>query len=166
MYIRTSRLLIRDYKPSDWMDIHEIFSDPEVMKDCEPVYSQVKTKETLAFFIKNSIGYAVCLAGAGKVIGHILFHQLPGEEEGIYEIGWFFNRNFWRQGYGFEASHAMICYGFETLNLHKITAQTIDPVKSVNLMQKLGMTHEGTLHSHVKDPNGKWRDVYWYAILN
>ena len=34
------------------------------------------------------------------------------------------------------------------------------------LMKKLGMTHEGTFRAHVKDPEGNWADVYWYAVCN
>ncbi len=128
MYIRTSRLIIRDYQPSDHLDIHDIFSNEIVMKDCEPVYTPDQTANALALFMKKSIAYAVMLADSGKVIGHLLFHQLPSEQKGIYEIGWFFNQHFWNQGYAFEAASAIINYGFEVLNLHKITAETIDPV--------------------------------------
>ena len=52
------------------------------------------------------------------------------------------------------------------MRLHKILAETIDPVKSTSLMKKLSMTHEGTLYAHVRDPQGNLADVYWYAIRN
>lgn len=167
MYIRTKRLVIRDYSPSDWRDLHEIFSDPVVMKECEPAYSEEQTRDALDYFIKKSIAYAVCLADSGKVIGHALFNQLPPpDEEGVYEIGWIYNRNYWRNGYAFEAAKALIDYGFQELKLHKICAETIDPVKSVGMMKKLGMNHEGTFRSHTKDLDGNWVDLYWYAICN
>lgn len=163
MNIHTSRLIIRDYVPSDWQDLQEIFSDPQVMRYCEPVYTPEQTKETLALFIQKGIAYAVTLADSGKVIGHALFAQL---EQGIYEIAWFYNRSYWSRGYAYEASKALIDYGFQELQLHKIVAETIDPVKSTGLMRKLGMTHEGTFRSHTRDPQGNWADVYWYGILN
>lgn len=167
MYIRTPRLVIRDYLSTDCNDLHEIFSNPTVMKDCEPVYTEEQTKETLAYYIEKSIAYAVVLADSGKVIGHALFAQLPPpDEEGIFEIGWIYNEHYWRNGYASEAAKALIDYGFEQLNLHKITAETIDPIKSVGLMKKLGMRHEGTFHAHTKDLSGNWADLYWYAIVN
>lgn len=166
MYIQTQRLIIRDYRPADWQDLLEIFSDPLVMKHCEDTYDAERTRSILDLFIQKDIAYAVTLAGSGKVIGHALFHQLPGEEAGIYEIGWFLNRNYWGLGYAYEATKALIAYGFQSLKLHKITAETIDPVRSVGLMKKLGMSHEGTFRSHRKDPQGNWTDVYWYAICN
>lgn len=167
MLIHTKRLIIRDYSPADWQDLQEIFSDPIVMAQCEPAYTEDKTREALAFFINKNIAFAVTLADSGKVIGHALFAQLPPpEEKGIYEIGWIYNRKYWRQGYAFEASCALIDYGFRQLHLRKIVAETIDPVKSVGLMRKLGMSHENTLHSHTKDLQGNWADVYWYGICS
>ncbi|MBQ7002119.1 MAG: GNAT family N-acetyltransferase [Oscillospiraceae bacterium] len=166
MLIRTQRLCIREYSPADLSDLHEIFSDLEVMRHCEPVYDEEKTRQTLAYFLDSKIAYAVTLAQSEKVIGHLLFHQLPMEEAGIYEIGWFFNRAYWHQGYAYEACSAMIDYGFRELQLHKLCAETIDPVRSVALMKKLGMSHEGTFRSHTRAPDGRWADVYWYAICN
>lgn len=167
MYLQTERLIIRDYSPADWQDLHEIFSNPMVMKYCEPTYTEEQTKDTLAYFIKKDIAYAVTLADSGKVIGHALFAQLPPpDEKGIYEIGWIYNRACWGQGYAYEASKALISYGFQECRLHKITAETIDPVKSVRLMKKLGMSHECTFRAHTRDLDGNWADVHWYAICN
>ena len=167
MYIRTSRLIIRDYTASDWQDLHEIFSDPEVMRCCESAYTPEQTKEALDHFIQKDIAYAVTLADAGKVIGHALFAQLPPpDEQGIYEIGWIYNRRYWGQGYAYEASKALIDHGFQELQLHKIVAETIDPVRSTALMQKLGMIHEGTFRAHTRDLDGNWADVYWYGICH
>lgn len=166
MELHTPRLVIRDYRPTDWQDLLEIFSDEAVMKDCEPAYDEARTKSALACFMEKSIAYAVVLRKTGKVIGHALFHQLPGEEAGVYELGWFFNRAYWRKGYAYEASRALMDYGFEELGLHKLCAETIDPIRSAGLMEKLGMRHEGTFRAHAKAPTGRWADVYWYGICN
>lgn len=167
MYIRTSRLIIRDYRSSDWQELYAILSDPTVMRFCERPYTPEQAKEALDYFSKKEIAYAVTLADSGKVIGHALFAQLPPpDEQGIYEIGWIYNRTYWGNGYAYEASKALIDYGFQQLKLHKVTAETIDPIKSVGLMKKLGMTHEGTFRAHTKDLGGNWTDVYWYGICN
>lgn len=59
----------------------------------------------------------------------------------------------------------MIKYAFEELKIHKILAETIDMVKSVKLMEKLGMQQEGVLRCHRKDRSGVWRDLYLYGLL-
>lgn len=165
MHITTQRLIIRPYQAEDARDVHAIFSDPVVMRDCEPAFSPEKSREALAHFITSSIACAVVLKAENKVICHLLFKQRPGEEDGIYEIGWIFNQSYWGQGYAHEAACAAIRFGFENLSVHKVMAETIDPVKSVGLMRKLGMKQEGIFRRHAKDVKGRWTDLYWYAIL-
>ena len=97
-----------------------------------------------------------------KVIGYILFKEFS---EGVYEIGWIFNKDFWNQGYAFESCKAVIGYAFHSMNVHKIFAETIDGVKSVRLMKKLGMKLEGIQRSQTKDNFGNWADLYFYGIL-
>ncbi len=161
----TQRLILRPYLKKDLADFHEIFSDEAVMRHCEPPYSWSDCRKWLDYFITHPIARAVVEKNSGKVIGHALFKQLPGEEAGIWEIGWIFNQAFWQKGYAFEAAQALMAYGFSSLQLHKICAQTIDPVKSVSLMKKLGMEREGVLRQHTKAPDGSWADVHWYAAL-
>lgn len=87
---------------------------------------------------------------------HGLFSQIqPGE----YELGWFFNRQFWRKGYAFEACHAVIEYAFDILRAKKVFSETIDGVKSVALMEKLGTEREEVQ----PDPEHGWQ-WYVYAI--
>ena len=50
------------------------------------------------------------------------------------------------------------------MNLHRIVAETDDPLKSLGLMKKLGMRVEGVFRKHSKQPDG-WRDLYWCGIL-
>ncbi len=96
MMIETSRLLIRPFSPADAQDFYEIFGDAETMENCEPAYDFEKAKNFLQDFCINRHGaLAAQLKGTGKVIGYILFHEF---DPGVYEIGWIFNRAFWRPG--------------------------------------------------------------------
>ena len=96
------------------------------------------------------------------MIGYILFKAF---EEGVYEIGWIFNKNYWRQGYAFESCKAVVEYAFNQLEAHKIFAEAIDSVKSVGLMKKLGMRLEGIQRSQTKDNDGNCADLYFYGLL-
>ncbi len=139
--IETARLWIRDFRLEDAKDLHEILGDEETMRNCEPPYDFEKTKDFLESFCIGQHG-AVAAVGkqSQKLIGYILFNEI---EPGAYEIGWFFNRSYWRQGYAYEACKAVIDYAFRELNAHKVFAETTDGVKSVGLMKKLGMAFEG-----------------------
>lgn len=86
-------------------------------------------------------------------------------DEGVYEMGWIYNRRFWRQGYAYESCKAVIDYAFGKLKAHKLFAEAIDAVRSVGLMKKLGMQLEGIQRSQTKDHHGRWADLYLYGLL-
>lgn len=163
MKIETTRLLVRAFLMDDASDLYEILSDDETMKYCEPPYDFEKTKKFLAeFCIERKGAVAAVHKQSGKVIGYILFNEYT---ENVYEMGWFFNRKYWQNGYAYEACQAVIDHAFTKLKAHKIFAETIDSVKSVALMKKLGMQSEGIQRSHTKDLNGQWTDLYVYGLL-
>lgn len=163
MRIETPRMTIRDFAPEDARDLFEILGDRETMAYCEPPYDFEKTEAFLhSFCIGRRGAVAAVHRERGKVIGYILFSD---QGEGVYEMGWFFNRSFWRQGYAWEACKAVMDYAFAECHAHKIFAETIDPIRSAALMKKLGMHPEGVQRSQVKDPRGNWADVYLYGLL-
>ena len=164
MYIETERMIVRDFRADDADDLYAILGDAETMANSEPPYSFEKTQKFLTeFCVQRAGALAAVHKGNGKVIGYILFKAL---EEAVYEIGWFFNRNYWRQGYAYESCSAVIAYAFDHLNVHKIIAETIDTQKSTHLMEKLGMSLEGIQRKQVRDHLGNWADLYLYGLLD
>lgn len=158
--IETQRLTMRPFVPADSAGLQEILGDAETMRFSEPAYTPEKTAEFLnSFLIRRRSGVAVVCKQSGKLIGYILFHPL---DKGIYELGWFFHRDYWRQGFAYEACQAIIRYGFQELRIHKIVSETIDLQKSIGLMKKLGMQPEGV--SPVFDPNGRPAQLYCYCL--
>ena len=163
MNINTERLFVRDFAMSDAADLHEIFGDAETMEHCEPPYDFEKTTRFLEdFCIGRKGAFAAVHKESGKVIGYILFN---GPEPGCYEMGWIFNRSYWRQGYAHESCSALIEYAFTHMNVHKVWAEAMDAVKSVGLMKKLGMKFEGIQRKHTLDLDGNWADLYYYGLL-
>lgn len=167
MYLETERLIIRDFTPEDAGDLHEIFGDEETMLNCEPAYTPERTRQFLTEFCIGRRGaVAAVLRESGKVIGYILLKALgENAEEDVYEIGWIFHRAYWRQGYAYEACSRTMDYAFQELHAHKVMAEAIDGVKSVALMEKLGMKREGVQRSHTGDNRGGWADLYLYGLL-
>lgn len=161
MNLETKRLLLREFRQEDAADLQEILGDAETMKYMEAPYDLEKTKTFLKNFCIARRGAVAAVLGE-KVIGYLLFHPL---EDGVYELGWIFHRAYWRQGYACEACAALVQYAFETENAHKIFAETIDGVKSVGLMRKLGLRQEGVQRSHTRDSRGNWADLYLYGLL-
>ena len=164
MYIETDRMVIRDFTMNDLSDLQDILGDAETMKNCEPTYTIEKTADFLQkFCIEKKGAVAAVHKETAKVIGYILFKEL---DKGVYEIGWFFNKSFWRQGFAYESCKAVIDYAFDKMNAHKVLAETIDGNKSVNLMNKLGMKPEGIQRNQTKDNSGNRADLYFYGMLS
>jgi RimJ/RimL family protein N-acetyltransferase len=59
------------------------------------------------------------------------------------------DRETWGQGYGGEAVQALSVYGFQSLKLHRLWAESPNPAFN-QLMKRLGWNHEGTK-----------RDAFW-----
>jgi len=161
MRIETQRLVIRDFYLSDVNDLYEILGDAETMKYCEPAYSYEQMQKFLQdFCIAQNGAFAVVHKDKQKVIGYILFKAW---ETSVYELGWIFNKNFWRQGYAYEASSNIITYAFENLNVSKVVAETIDTQKSIGLMKKLSMKLAEVQKDATKDALGNTVDMYVYV---
>ncbi|WP_100407625.1 GNAT family N-acetyltransferase [Bacillus solitudinis] len=165
MYIKTKRLLIREFEFKDWEAVYEYTSDIDVMKYMpEGVFTEEDTKK----FVNKNIGdnaekFPVVTIDGNKTIGHIVFHKYFGDH--TYEIGWIFNRIYQNKGYAYEAAQAILEFGFEKMNLHRIIA-TCQPenIPSYRVMEKIGMRREGFFKKCI--PNGnEWWDEYYYAIL-
>lgn len=164
MHIETRRMLIRNFVAEDAAALYEILGDEETMGNCEPAYDFEKTEKFLdSFCICQKGAVAAVHKDNGKMMGYILFNEFA---EGVYEMGWIFNRNCWRQGYAYESCNAVIDYAFTERRAHKIFAETIDTVKSVSLMKKLGMRLEGIQRSQTKDNHGNWADMHIYGMLD
>lgn len=120
-YLETPRMIIRDFISGDATDLYDILGDDEIMKNCEPAYDFERTKAFLTSFCMERKGAAAAVhKESGKMIGYILFNE---QGEGVYEIGWFFNRSFWRQGYAYESCKAVLDYAFGVLNARKVFAE-------------------------------------------
>ncbi len=82
------------------------------------------------------------------------------------ELGYWIGRPYWNHGYGTEAARVVVGFGFGQLGLHRICAHHLarNPA-SGRIMQKIGMTREGTLRGYVR----KWdtfEDVVVYGMLS
>ncbi len=162
MHIETDRLIIRDFRIPDVCDLHEILGDAETMKYCEPAYTFERTQSFLQdFCIERRGAFAVIQKSSHKVIGYVLFKEW---EYSVYEIGWIFNKNYWKNGYAYEACSKIITYAFEKLNISKVVAETIDKQKSIGLMKKLGMRLADVQKDAIKDTFGNLADLYVYEI--
>jgi RimJ/RimL family protein N-acetyltransferase len=68
-------------------------------------------------------------------------------------------------GYGPEALYRILQYGFEELNLHKVSGEAFSHNRpSQRMFEKLGFQHEGTFREE-RFKQGQYRDVERYGLL-
>jgi [ribosomal protein S5]-alanine N-acetyltransferase len=169
--LQTERLNLRKVKPSDLDDFYAWASDSEVTAYVT-WNAHNSTDETLEFINRILTRYqhaqvapwAVVHKESGRMIGLNGFATWEVRHSRA-ELAYVLNRNYWGQGYMTEASRAIIEYGFTHMALNRIEARCRVPnVGSARVMEKCGMTYEGTLRevAYVKN---QFVDLKYYAIL-
>jgi RimJ/RimL family protein N-acetyltransferase len=172
--IKTKRLILREFKNSDWQAVHTYASDSEVIKY---VNWGPNTQEDSQEFVKQAIEHqkeeprkeyelAVILEPRGQLIGSGSIHLLKsGDKEG--RLGIVLDRRFWGQGFGAEIARALIDFGFKKLKLYRISG-TADPMNtsSRKLQEKIGFKKADYFKRYMwVERENRWRDRLLYAIL-
>ena len=99
----------------------------------------------------------------GHVIGGVGLRV--GRRRGGAELGYALAKQHWGKGLTLEAARAVIGWGFERYNVHKVIAHAaLDNRQSWRVMEKLGMTREGLKRSHSKI-GGEFVDYVDYGVL-
>lgn len=115
------------------------------------------------FAAGTSVVWAITLAGTGELVGAIGL-VITAEHERA-ELGYWIGVPFWNHGYVTEAARLVLRFGFQTQQLNRIYAHHFENnPASGRVMQKLGMTHEGTLRKHHKKW-GMYFDCPYYGML-
>lgn len=171
--IETERLLLRKFKIEDAQPMFENWAkDPENTQylSWTAHLNSGTTKNILTEWIKdynkkNCYRWAIILKETGKRIGGIDVVLLM-EHIDCCEIGYVLSKQHWNQGIMTEALKAVIDYLFERANFNRIQARhDIENPASGKVMQKSGMTYEGTLwQSDIKNTGGLC-DLAIYSIL-
>ncbi|MGK0389825.1 MAG: ribosomal-protein-alanine N-acetyltransferase [Maribacter sp.] len=172
--LETERLILRAFKETDVKNIFATYSEDEVTKyyDLESMKSENEAIEITEVFktrFENGIGirWAIELKETREYIGDCGYNPWSKTNRKA-EIGYALISKYWGKGYAIEAIKSILHYGFRELDivkLNKIMAM-IDPrnEKSIQLVEKLGFQHEGTLKEHVLE-KGVFVDMAVYAIL-
>src|SRR4051812_2921679 len=107
--------------------------------------------------------FALTLRPEGSVIGAIGLRI--DEAHRRAELGYWIGTPYWARGFATEAAAAMLRYGFEDLQLHRIFAEHFahNPA-SGRVLAKIGMRHEGCHRGHVLKW-GEFVDAEQYGIL-
>lgn len=163
--IKTERLILRDFEPSDFDTIHEYGSDLEVVEfmDWGP-----NTVEDTQNFINRQLEcqnqkdrkvfeLAVTLKDSGVLIGGTgITIDVDG---GV--LGYCFNKKYWGNGYATEVTKALMKWAEENFKINKFRA-TCDVLNEASrkVLEKCGFKIVKKVDNHV-EVRGRWRNTYF-----
>lgn len=170
--INTDRLILRKFIVSDSADVLNNWASKEDVQFNygEPVYKTIDEVESLLkkyiekYDSDNPYRWAIILKETNECIGQIAYFLMDFKNE-FAEIEYCIGTDFQNLGYAIEATKAVIDFGFDKINLHKIQI-CCRPIneKSNRVIDKCGFTYEGTLRDYFKFNDG-FQDRKYYSIL-
>ena len=169
--LETERLILRPLKIEDFEDYYEYANDPETAylglwqpylsredarADLEGLIREYQTERFFWWALEEKTDHK--LIGRCELGAYSRFHSRA-------EVSYALNRLYWRKGYISEAIKQVIQYGFEVLNLNRISAVCLPENKgSQRVLEKAGMILEGVMRQHTF-VHGKFDDLNLYSLL-
>jgi RimJ/RimL family protein N-acetyltransferase len=150
VFLETERLLLRRLTEADVDNLFDLDNDPEVMRFVNggtPTPRDVIERDLLPRFLRyyeRFAGYGFWAAiekATGEFLGWFHFRPPEGASPDEVELGYRLRKAAWGQGYGTEASRALIRKGFTELGVRRVVASTYaDNLASRRVMEKAGLT--------------------------
>ena len=166
------RIVLRPHLETDFEAVHRFSSDDDVCRFMQwGPNTEDQTRSFLDSVLLNQTvepkvhyDFLIVVAKTSEVIGSFTL-RLQKEGSKLGEIGYVLAREAWGQGYASEAANLVINFGFNELDLHKISA-TCEPLNfaSAKVLQKAGLRFEGYLHKHFLI-KGQWRDSLLFGCV-
>lgn len=148
---------------SDVYYMRHLDTSPAIPGTLESV--EKRHQELLSGNTPNDILFVIRLINEDAPIGFIMFDGIQWQHSTAYiaiGIGEAQHRG---HGYGFDAMNLMLDFGFNELNLHRVSLTVFDyNAGAIKLYERVGFVHEGTARqAFLRD--GQRRDMYTYGLI-
>jgi ribosomal-protein-alanine N-acetyltransferase len=168
-FIVGERIYFRPLEREDAPLLRDYINDPEVTRTLtihRPINLETEV-ESLARLGKNDslIFVGICLKENDRLIGALDLrlgdfrdrHAVFGISIGA--------KDEWNKGYGTEATKLIVRYGFQTLNLNRISLRVYEfNPRAMRTYEKCGFVREGVLRQEIYR-DGRFWDAYAMGIL-
>jgi RimJ/RimL family protein N-acetyltransferase len=174
--LETDRLILRPLGSGDYEAFYSYGSVPENMTYM--IFGPYTAQSAKGFLemVENwwkddppkIYEFAVMLKENGRMIGNCGLY-LDDEKRATGTLGWCIHRDYWNRGYATEFAKALLKFGFEELNMHRIHAEcNADNTGSAKVMEHAGMRREGHFINNRFERVGDqkmWYSEFFYGIL-
>lgn len=169
--LETRRLRLRQITPDDTLALFALFSAEEVTRQTgvdtfKTVEDADKVIEWVArhYEEKRAIRWAITLKEDGIFVGECGYNRFDLRTRRA-AIDYHLMRSHWGQGIMTETVRAMVKFGFETVGLNRIEADTmLWNVASMRVLHKLGFREEGIFRERAYW-KGEFHDLRMFALL-
>lgn len=173
--IDTERLILRKFKSEDIDSVFKNWAADDKVQSMyrEPIYATREAVKELVednyvadYEKENSYRWAIISKDNNECIGQIAYY-LVDKDNNFAELEYCIGREFQGNGYATEATKAVIEYGFESMNLHKVQISHMENNdKSKNVIKKCGFTFEGICRDYFyNSSNDEYISRVYYSIL-
>ena len=169
--LETGRLLLRPFQLSDASDVQRLAGNwaiadttlnvPHPYED-GMAEAWISTHQP-SFDAGELAAFAITLKANSELVGAVGLQVAQSFDRA--NMGYWIGEPFWGLGYCTEAARSIVKYGFTELKLQRLHAQHLarNPA-SGRVLQKIGMSKEGTARQHTKKW-GKFEDLVLYGLL-
>ncbi|SYX83847.1 GNAT family N-acetyltransferase [Paenibacillus alvei] len=140
-----------------WLFEEQVESDREQVRN--KYLEQMNSTSQYDFVITNKVDGKANPVGLAQIWS-------CSEYRKSWELGFAIIPEFQGQGYGYDAVKQLLDFSFHHLRAHKVVGMcNSHNVKSMSLMERLGMRREGNFKEELLW-NNQWVDQYFYSILD
>ena len=169
--IDLGKVTLRAFEPADVEHLYRFRNDWQVIQYLGG-FSSGYSRKNLQEWIKahrnrdDEVLWAISEKKTGRCIGHVGLYKIDPrvrKAEFAIVIG---DQKWWGKGVGCSATIAMIDWGFDQLNLHKISLSVLaGNRRAIKLYEKLGFRREGALRDE-QFRDRKYVDVVLMSVLD
>jgi RimJ/RimL family protein N-acetyltransferase len=171
--LRTDRLRLRHFEPSDADNLVTLYGDHEVMQyidagiwDHDRIEAEVLPGLLAEYTRYQKYGYWAVETHSGSFVGRIGLHPVimstspdemwqhaPDDDSDVVSIGYRLCRRHWGHGYATEATRAVLSLAFACYGVSRAVATTMAVNhRSRRVLERLGFQYARTLYLDWADP--------------
>jgi len=164
-----NQVYLRILELSDIVTTQRWINDPEISEIMGylPVKSLKQQEQWYQTLVNDNTRYvfAICLREKDQHIGNVALGNIDYVNRNAMFSIFIYDKQYRGRGLGLEATHLILDFAFDRLNLHKVYLRTSEEfAAAIKMYEKMGFVKEGVMREQSYFA-GKYRDKILYSML-